>query len=125
MKKQLSSVLLLVTAIFLALLIGLFLGRNTCRPEVSVSIVRNAETIPTTALPASVAQTEPVFPIDINTADRYQLTLLPGIGEVLADRILAYRDAHGSFPCVEELLNVEGIGTKKLEEILDLITTGG
>lgn len=125
MKKQLSSVLLLVTAVFLALLIGFFLGRNTCRPEVSVSIVRNAETAPTTPLSAPAEQTEPVFPIDINTADRYQLALLPGIGEVLADRILAYRDAHGRFPCVEELLNVEGIGTKKLEEILDLITTGG
>lgn len=125
MKKQLSSVLLLVTAVFLALLIGFFLGRNTCRPEVSVSIVRNAETAPTTPLSAPAEQTEPVFPIDINAADRYQLALLPGIGEVLADRILAYRDAHGRFPCVEELLNVEGIGTKKLEEILDLITTGG
>lgn len=125
MKKQLSSVLLLVTAVFLALLMGFFLGRNTCRPEVSVHVVRNTETTPTTAPPASVIETEPVFPIDINTADRYQLTLLPGIGEVLADRILAYRDAHGRFPCVEELLNVEGIGTKKLEEILDLITTGG
>lgn len=125
MKKQLSSVLLLVTAVFLALLIGFFLGRNTCRPEVSVSIVRNAETAPTTPLSAPAEQTEPVFPIDINTADRYQLALLPGIGEVLADRILAYRNAHGRFPCVEELLNVEGIGTKKLEEILDLITTGG
>lgn len=125
MKKQLSSVLLLVTAVFLALLIGFFLGRNTCRPEVSVSIVRNAETAPTTPLSAPAEQTEPVFPIDINTADRYQLALLPGIGEVLADRILAYRDAHGRFPCVEELLNVEGIGTKKLEEILDLITAGG
>ena len=45
MKKQLSSVLLLVTAVFLALLIGFFLGRNTCRPEVSVSIVRSAETV--------------------------------------------------------------------------------
>lgn len=125
MKKQLSSVLLLVTAVFLALLIGFFLGRNTCRPEVSISIVRNAETAPTTPLSAPAEQTEPVFPIDINTADRYQLALLPGIGEVLADRILAYRDAHGRFPCVEELLNVEGIGTKKLEEILDLITAGG
>ena len=125
MKKQFSSVLLLLTAVFLALLMGFFLGRNTCRPEVSVSVAKDVETIPSTALPSPSPETEPVFPININTADQTQLTLLPGIGEVLADRILSYRDAHGSFPCVEELLNVEGIGTKRLEEILDLITTGG
>lgn len=125
MKKQLTSVLLLMTAVFLSLLVGFFLGRNLCRPEVSVHVVRNAEIIPTASLPSASPETEPVFPIDINTADESQLALLPGIGEVLADRILAYRDAHGRFPCVEELLNVEGIGTKKLEEILDLITTGG
>ena len=125
MKKQLSSVLLLVTAVFLALLMGFFLGRNTFLPEVSVSVARNVETIPTAPLSTSKPEAEPVFPININTADRSELALLPGIGEVLADRILAYRDTHGSFPCVEELLNVEGIGTKKLEEILDLITTGG
>ena len=125
MKKQLSSVLLLMTAVFLALLVGFFLGRNACRPEVSVSITRSPQAV--AAAPSSTPSqaADPVYPIDINTADRYQLALLPGIGEVLADRILAYRDAHGSFPCVEELLNVEGIGTKKLEEILDLITTVG
>lgn len=125
MKKQLSSVLLLMTAVFLALLVGFFLGRNVRRPEVSVTVTRSTQAAATAPSSASSSAEDPVFPIDINTADRYQLAMLPGIGEVLADRILAYRDAHGSFPCVEELLNVEGIGTKKLEEILDLITTGG
>ena len=125
MKKQLSSVLLLMTAVFLALLVGFFLGRNACRPEVSVNLSRNTQPVATVPPPTPGSAADPVYPIDINTADRHQLALLPGIGEVLADRILAYRDAHGSFPCVEELLNVEGIGTKKLEEILDLITAGG
>ena len=46
---------------------------------------------------------------------------LPGIGETLALRILSYREKHGSFSRVEELLNVEGIGKKRFEEILDLI----
>ena len=125
MKKQLSSVLLLMTAVFLALLTGFFLGRNTCRPEVSVRVVQDADIVPKASPPPASTEPETVFPIDINTASQSELSLLPGIGEVLAGRILAYRDAHGSFPCVEELLNVEGIGTKKLEEILDLITTGG
>ena len=65
------------------------------------------------------------FPIDINRADAEQLTALPGIGEVLAGRIVAYREENGSFLSTQELQNVEGIGEKRLDAILDLITVGG
>ena len=50
---------------------------------------------------------------------------LPGIGQVLAQRIISYREEYGSFQTVEDLMNVEGIGEKRMEDILDLITTGG
>lgn len=50
---------------------------------------------------------------------------LPGIGQTLANRIVAYRDANGPFENLGELCNVEGIGDKKLESILDHITIGG
>ena len=50
---------------------------------------------------------------------------LPGIGDVLAQRIVDYRLENGSFSTLEELLNVEGIGKKRLEEIMDMITLGG
>ena len=73
-------------------------------------------------IPETVAVT---FPIDINRADTEQLTALPGIGEVLAKRIIAYREENGSFLSTDELKNVEGIGEKRLEAIVDLITIGG
>jgi len=57
------------------------------------------------------------FPIDINRADRHQLEALPGIGTVLAGRIMTYRDSHGPFRSLEELTDVKGIGTNRLKEL--------
>jgi competence ComEA-like helix-hairpin-helix protein len=71
--------------------------------------------------------TEPkvAFPVNINTASAQELAMLPGIGEVFAQNITAYREANGNFLTPEELLNVEGIGPSRLEAILDYITVGG
>ena len=77
---------------------------------------------PTATQDASEADAPPV---NINTATLQQLMTLPGIGEVLAQRILDYRGEHGPFHSPGELLNVSGIGETKLQEILDYITTGG
>lgn len=60
--------------------------------------------------------------IDINRADHWLLEALPGIGEVLAQRIVDYRSVHGPFRTIEDLLKVSGIGSATLEDIRDLIT---
>ena len=54
--------------------------------------------------------------INLNNASRAELLQISGIGDVTADKILAYRDSHGGFHSLEELLQVDGIGEKKLEE---------
>ena len=59
--------------------------------------------------------------INLNTATLAELDSLPGIGPVLAQRIIDYRETHGPFQSVEELLNVEGIGPSLLEKIRDRI----
>lgn len=60
--------------------------------------------------------------ININTATLSELQELPGIGPSLAQRILDYRLQHGSFASIEGLLDVSGIGPKKLEQIRQLVT---
>ena len=55
--------------------------------------------------------------ININTADAVQLSSVPGIGPKTADAIMAYRNDNGKFKSVDDLLNIKGIGSKKLEKM--------
>jgi competence protein ComEA len=61
--------------------------------------------------------------VDINTADATALETLDGIGPALAQRILAYRTAHGGFRSVNDLQNVTGIGPKKFAAIKASVST--
>ncbi|OPX32805.1 MAG: hypothetical protein B1H11_13520 [Desulfobacteraceae bacterium 4484_190.1] len=62
--------------------------------------------------------------IDLNTATSVQLQELPGVGEKTADAIVKYRKDNGSFHSVDELMNVKGIGEKKLEKIRSHVKVG-
>ncbi len=59
--------------------------------------------------------------VDLNTADAAALDTLPGIGPVLAERIVAWRDENGPFTAVDELGEVSGIGPAVLEDVRDLV----
>jgi competence protein ComEA len=73
-----------------------------------------------TAPGASPAGSAPL--VNVNTAAAEELETLPGIGEVLAATIIAYREENGPFTAVDQLLDVSGIGEVTLEEIRDLVT---
>ncbi len=62
--------------------------------------------------------------VDINSAGVSELAKLPGIGEQLAKRIVAYREENGPFEKAEELMNVRGIGEKSFLKLQRHITVG-
>lgn len=123
-----------VTLVLLSLMIGFFLGRNTVQttvihatPEASSDLMPSeAPESVVVSVEQSMVQEESVItgPLDLNLATAEQLEALPGIGSVLAQRILSYRAEIGGFHTVEELKNVEGIGDKKFEAIQNLIEVG-
>ena len=63
----------------------------------------------------------PHGPISINSADIAQLDSLPGIGPVMAGRIIAYRKQNGAFSAIEDLRKITGMGKSKFAEIKALV----
>ena len=130
-EKGLSGRLTLALAALLCLLFGLSLllflpvagaaepteiQAAASLPERTLMGGDEADRLPTELLPGEK--------LDLNTATAAQLQLLPGIGEKLSAAIVAWREEHGPFQKVEELLQVPGIGEKRLAEIRDLVTAG-
>ena len=60
--------------------------------------------------------------VDLNSATAQELESLPGIGAVLAERVIAYRKSVGRFQTVEDLREVTGIGSKKFDRLKPLVT---
>jgi competence protein ComEA len=60
--------------------------------------------------------------VNVNTASATELEALPGIGEVIAQRIVDHRTANGPFGSVDELMEVSGIGEAILGSIRELVT---
>lgn len=72
--------------------------------------------------PAVTGSPVPGSRVNLNTADSTTLETLPGIGPALAQRIIDWRTANGSFTSVEDLLAVSGIGDKVLESLRELVS---
>lgn len=126
-ERKIALVLLMLTLTFLGFCVGLFVGKQ--REPASVTIYTGKTPTAATSETAEPSASESVRSdsyvngrLDINRASVEELTTLPGIGPSLAQHIVDYREQNGSFSSVEELCNVNGIGEKRLNAILEYIT---
>lgn len=72
--------------------------------------------------PAANASAQVAGLVNINTATLAELQTLPGVGPVLAGNIIEFRETHGNFSAVDELINVARIGPATLDRLRDLVT---
>lgn len=115
-EKTNNIAIILIITLLIGVLLGLLLSENLFKTTV---IFTDNNTL-------FQSTTENVVrKININTANTEELSLLPGVGIELAERIILYRQIHGPFISVDELENIEGIGKNKLEDISQYITIGG
>lgn len=124
MKKSNIWTFLVPPFICVAVLIGAFIGRITSGDRIQLehpkATAPSHEGSVTTTPDDSIKNK-----VNINTADAATLARLPGIGAVLAARIVEFREENGPFVSVEGLLKVNGIGETKLKNIINYITAGG
>lgn len=122
-QKRTALVIYAILVLAVAFALGFFSGRSQGLHQVHVHVTEaappSAEEI---GLPAPVQNDGPV---DLNAAGQAELETLPGIGPELAARILAYRQTVGRFVAKEQIMDVQGIGEKRFEELEPLITVGG
>jgi competence protein ComEA len=89
----------------------------------------SAAPVAATAMPAPAAgprrkSPPPSSPVDLACANAAELDALPGIGPVLAARIVEHRRLHGAFRTVDELLAVRGVGPRLLERLRPYVVAG-
>jgi competence ComEA-like helix-hairpin-helix protein len=93
---------------------------SSCKPHRDATNIDSSSQKP--AEQTSISQSESHKPcVNLNTATTEELKELPGIGEVIARRVIDYREHHGRFRRPEEMIIVEGFSEKKYRAISERI----
>jgi competence protein ComEA len=118
-RSLLIKLAMLVATIAVVLWIGWPVPKeelSQAQPEQSIAVQVPA-TPPVVAVPTAKA----VSKVNLNRASADELQVLPGIGPVLAQRMVDWRKTHGRYRTVDDLQEVKGIGKKRLEQLRPLV----
>ena len=128
MRTKESTIFWLLGAIFVVVCICLILYSNAVRTADPLRVIEITSASASEQYTdrqnsnAAVNAEPPASLININTATADELISLSEIGEVLAARIIEYREQNGGFDSIDEIKEVSGIGDAKFEAIKDMIT---
>ncbi len=122
LKRVAAFVIPALALLACGVMLGIFLMQTRIPGTVSVQHAEPEEAIESTRTVAEEPTDAADDRLDLNTATAEDLQELPGIGEVIAQRIIDYRDLCGRFLDPEQLMEVDGIGEAKYEKIRDLVT---
>lgn len=137
--KGISWLIYCIMAVLCAFSLGWVLGSGGTHETVTVQVSSQPQETQESPAPQETQEEAPLeleeaeqqtqlsapteeAPLNLNTATQAELELLPGIGPVLAEAILDYRDAFGGFSAKEQLMEVSGIGEKRYAAVEALIT---
>jgi len=112
---KVSKKSLLVSALIITLILTIFLTLH----NLSITIINNSNNITTTVERDKNIPTGKV--ININTATANELDCIPGIGSVLSNSIIVYRNRHGPIKSIEELASIPGIGEKRIQSLKEAV----
>jgi len=90
---------------------------SQAKPDQPIAVL-----VPATSPVAAVPPAKAASKVNLNRASADELQILPGIGPVLAQRMVDWRKAHGRYRTVDDLQEVKGIGRKRLEQLRPLVT---
>lgn len=109
-KRQMLIIFFLATTLFMSAVVMAGRDRHWWMPKTEIA--------------GSLVPEDIKIKLDANSAPWYELVLLPKLGEAKAKAIVAYREKYGSFKTIDDLANVQGIGTAVIEAIQGHITIG-
>ena len=114
--RKAESIAITVTLAFFLLTIGFQLGRSRTPTVFSATTISETE-MQNPDVASGTEPTDGAERVNINTADAETLCGLSGIGETLAERIIAYREENGPFSRIEDITKVSGIGSSTFEKL--------
>ena len=117
MKKYIPMLMVMLTVLFVGTAVGFLIAHYS--DNTTIILAKHwldSESATETVLPDTLGK------ININTASLSQLCSLPGIGETTAEKIISYRENVSLFNRLEDIMQVEGIGKAKFQNIKEYIT---